>query len=112
MNENSTTNPVMPRTLYSPKLSDDMIRALYREGQRRRLPMTRPADKLLLRSLGGEFSGMASPQLIAPDQVVTRCHRTTSTRHYDLGPIAPKSSEIRAMHHSSRLSEVLREKSA
>ncbi len=60
----------MPRTLYSPKLSDDVIRALYREGQRRRVPMTRLADELLRRSLGGEFAGMADPPLIDPNQVV------------------------------------------
>lgn len=62
----------MPRSLYSPKLSDDVIRALYREGQRRRVPMTRLADELLRRSLGGEFSGMASPPRIDPEQVVIR----------------------------------------
>jgi hypothetical protein len=62
----------MPRSLYSPKLSDDVIRALYREGQRRRVPMTRLADELLRCSLGGEFSGMASPPLIDPDHVVIR----------------------------------------
>ncbi len=27
----------MPRNLYSPRLSDDVVRALYREGLRRRL---------------------------------------------------------------------------
>jgi hypothetical protein len=37
----------MPRNLYSPKLSDDVVRALYREGLRRRMPMTRLADDLL-----------------------------------------------------------------
>jgi hypothetical protein len=62
----------MPRTLYSPKLSDDVIRALYREGQRGRMPMTRLADELLRRSLGGEFSGMADTPLINPDQVIIR----------------------------------------
>ena len=41
----------MPRTLYSPRLSDDVVRALYREGQRRRMPMTRLADDLLRQSL-------------------------------------------------------------
>lgn len=41
----------MPRSLYSPKLSDDVVRALYREGQRRRQPMTRLADDLLRQSL-------------------------------------------------------------
>ncbi len=41
----------MSRTLYSPRLSDDVVRALYREGQRRRIPMTRLADELLRQSL-------------------------------------------------------------
>lgn len=41
----------MPRNLYSPKLSDDVVRALYREGQRRRMPMTKLADELLRQSL-------------------------------------------------------------
>jgi hypothetical protein len=37
----------MPRNLHVPKLSDDVVRALYREGLRRRMPMTRLADALL-----------------------------------------------------------------
>jgi len=41
----------MPRTLYSPRLSDDVVRALYREGQRRCQPMTRVADELLRQGL-------------------------------------------------------------
>ena len=41
----------MPRTLYSPRLSDDVVRALYREGRRRRMPMTRLADELILAAL-------------------------------------------------------------
>jgi hypothetical protein len=41
----------MPRTLYSPRLSDDVIRSLYREGKRRRMPMTRLADELILAAL-------------------------------------------------------------
>lgn len=41
----------MSRNLYSPRLSDDVVRALYREGLRRRMPMTRLADELLRDSL-------------------------------------------------------------
>ena len=41
----------MSRTLYSPRLSDDVVRALYKEGKRRRMPMTRLADELLLAGL-------------------------------------------------------------
>ncbi|MFM2296612.1 MAG: hypothetical protein RL117_319 [Verrucomicrobiota bacterium] len=41
----------MPRSLYSPRLSDDVVRALYREGQRRRKPMTVVADELLRNAL-------------------------------------------------------------
>ena len=46
----------MSRTLYSPRLSDDVVRALYREGQRRRLPMTRLADDLLRHSLSAALN--------------------------------------------------------
>ncbi len=42
----------MPRTLYSPRLSADVVRALYREGLRRRKPMTEVADILRRQSLG------------------------------------------------------------
>ena len=42
----------MPRTLYTPRLSDDVVRALYREALRRRKPMTVVADLLLRQSLG------------------------------------------------------------
>lgn len=41
----------MPRNLYSPQLSSDVVRALYREGLRRRMPMTRLADDLLREAL-------------------------------------------------------------
>ena len=41
----------MPRTLYSPRLSDDIVRRLYVEGQRRRMPMTRLADQLIREAL-------------------------------------------------------------
>ena len=41
----------MPRNLYSPRLSDAVVRALYREGLRRRMPMTRLADDLLRSAL-------------------------------------------------------------
>ena len=47
---NPTLN-TMSRNLYSPRLSDDVVRALYREGRRRRMPMTRLADDLLRQSL-------------------------------------------------------------
>jgi hypothetical protein len=40
----------MSRNLSSPRLSDDVVRALYREGQRRQMPMTRLADDLLRQS--------------------------------------------------------------
>jgi hypothetical protein len=46
------TSIIMPRKLYTPKLSDDVVRALYREGLRRRQPMTVVADTLLRQSLG------------------------------------------------------------
>ena len=54
---------IMSRTLYSPKLSDDVVRSLYREGQRRRIPMTRLADDLLRQSLGSFVHVQDSPAL-------------------------------------------------
>lgn len=52
----------MPRTLYSPRLSDDVVRLLYQEGRRRRMPMTRLADELLRQALGSvSSSGLQSP---------------------------------------------------
>jgi hypothetical protein len=49
----------MPRTLYSPRLSDDVVRALYRAGKRQRKPMTRLADELLRNALA------VTPALVA-----------------------------------------------
>ena len=46
----------MPRTLYSPRLSDDVVRSLYRAAKRRRMPMTRLADELILAGLAKEDS--------------------------------------------------------
>jgi len=53
----------MPRNLYSPKLSDDVVRSLYREGLRRRLPMTRLADDLLRTALADTPVLVAVPSL-------------------------------------------------
>ena len=61
----------MSRNLYSPKLSDDVVRALYREGLRRRMPMTRLADELLLQSLG-EHCPETPPVLRVCEDVVAR----------------------------------------
>ena len=61
-------NP-MSKTLYSPRLSDDVVRALYCEGQRRRMPMTRLADDLLRQALGS-FSNDASMVSLREDEPV------------------------------------------
>lgn len=61
----------MPRTLYSPRLSDDVVRALYREGQRRRKPMTVVADELL-RSALAEQPEIAPLQCVADNIVPYR----------------------------------------
>jgi hypothetical protein len=53
----------MQRTLYSPKLSDDVIRLLYREGKQRRMPMTRLADLLLREALAGSRSIAVLPNI-------------------------------------------------
>jgi len=61
----------MPRTLYSPRLSDDVIRSLYREGKRRRMPMTRLADELILAALAmTDTSGKRPIQLGATEPLV------------------------------------------
>ncbi|MBK1817410.1 hypothetical protein JIN84_17450 [Luteolibacter yonseiensis] len=52
----------MSRTLYSPRLSDDVVRLLYQEGKRRRMPMTRLADELLR-------CGLRAEQLVVPEEV-------------------------------------------
>lgn len=49
---NPNPQTIMPRNLYTPRLSDDVVRALYREALRRRQPMTVVADTLLRQSLG------------------------------------------------------------
>lgn len=54
---------LMPRTLYSPRLSDDVVRSLYREGQRRGLPMTRLADLLLREALAADTALTVLPDL-------------------------------------------------
>lgn len=61
-------HPVMPRTLYSPRLSDDVVRALYREGLRRRMPMTRLADELLRDSLCHPRHDIAQIPLVCETQ--------------------------------------------
>lgn len=53
----------MQRTLYSPRLSDDVVRALYRAGQRERKPMTRLADELLRSALAETPALVALPNV-------------------------------------------------
>jgi len=61
----------MPRSLYSPKLSDAVVRALYREGQRRRIPMTKLADELLRQSLSGFGNAPPVPSLHEEEPTAT-----------------------------------------
>ncbi|MEO5714657.1 MAG: hypothetical protein ABIT37_14315 [Luteolibacter sp.] len=56
----------MPRTLYSPRLSDDVVRALYREGLRRKMPMTRLADDLLRQALN-QFQSADFAEVVLPE---------------------------------------------
>lgn len=53
----------MQRTLYSPRLSDDVVRALYRAGQRERKPMTCLADELLRSALAETPALVALPNV-------------------------------------------------
>ena len=64
---NTNVNITMSRTLYSPKLSDDVVRALYREGQRLGIPMTRLADLLLRQSLAPPPNPAAGLLRVAED---------------------------------------------
>jgi hypothetical protein len=74
----------MPRTLYSPRLSDDVVRALYREGLRQGQPMTRLADALLRDSLG--LTAGDPPALrVCEDQLEPR-HKPQPTRAPDRKP--------------------------
>ena len=52
----------MPRSLYSPRLSDDVVRQLYLEGQRRRMPMTRLADQLIREALAASPTPGVCPE--------------------------------------------------
>jgi hypothetical protein len=54
----------MPRTLYSPRLSDDVVRRLYVEGQRRRMPMTQLADQLIREALAASPAPSVCPEPI------------------------------------------------
>jgi hypothetical protein len=55
----------MPRTLYSPRLSDDVVRRLYQEAKHRGIPMTRLADELLRQSLPARVP-IPQPATVAP----------------------------------------------
>ena len=46
----------MAHNLYSPKLSEDVIRALYREAKKRRRPMTKLANEFLREALQDEIN--------------------------------------------------------
>lgn len=69
----------MPRNLYSPRLSDDVVRALYREGQRQRKPMTRLADELLRRALAKSSALATLPKVT--DKIATS-KPTTNPKHH------------------------------
>lgn len=62
----------MPRTSYSPRLSDDVVRSLYREGLRRGMPMTRLADLLLREALASSTSliVLLDPPAVPPGKAV------------------------------------------
>jgi hypothetical protein len=55
----------MLRSVYPPRFSDDVVHSLYREGQFRRIPMTRLADDLLRQS----FRAMAVNTLAVQDSI-------------------------------------------
>lgn len=62
----------MSKKLYSPRLSDDVIRSLYQEGKRRRIPMTRLADELLREGLATGNNSVVEATPLVGDPVVIR----------------------------------------
>jgi hypothetical protein len=61
----------MSRTLYSPRLSDDLIRLLYQEGKRRHMPMTRLADDLIRSALSANpDTGSQRPEPVGEPGIV------------------------------------------
>ncbi|MBB5353836.1 hypothetical protein HNR46_004100 [Haloferula luteola] len=70
----------MARNLYSPRLSDDVVRSLYREGKRRHLPMTRLADELLRQALG-TFTCIPSVGSTSDSVLQADPPQTTRPRH-------------------------------
>lgn len=67
----------MARTLYSPRLSDDVVRALYREGLRRRMPMTRLADELLREALHSAAEDAATVRATAVPALPTAAEQAS-----------------------------------
>lgn len=57
----------MARNLYSPRLSDGVVRALYREARRRRMPMTRLADELITAALAASATAPGSSAARPPE---------------------------------------------
>lgn len=54
----------MAERLYSPQLSADVVRALYREARSRRMPMTRVADTLLREQLHGRGDDRGTSSIV------------------------------------------------
>ena len=67
----------MPRTLYTPRLSDDVVRSLYREARRRGMPMTRLADELIRSSLA-QSSQPADIRPFDPDACAPRTNSASA----------------------------------
>lgn len=63
----------MTRNLYSPRLADELFRALNREGFRRGMPMTKLADELPAVALAGsEFASEEVASEASPSNVTRK----------------------------------------
>ena len=92
--DSETRLGTMSRTLYSPRLSDDVVRSLYREGKRRRMPMTQLADHLTTRGMPTEVASIRREHVedYVEHQIDTRSASTIPRPCTQLAVTAPAQS--------------------
>ena len=66
------------RTLYSPRLENDLVRRLYREGRRQGRPMTLVLDQIVRAALPEEEPALAPVPGVADNTVPYRANRDNS----------------------------------
>lgn len=80
----------MPRTLYSPRLEDGLVRRLYRAALSRRMPMTRLLDEIVTGALSADKpsteNGSPDTSHPQPDPARLRTPLTPALVHETLPP--------------------------